>query len=741
MASSCTKEFTNPYDPATPADVWMPRDIRLDTLGPNKVHLFWQQDIRHIDGYVVQKFTNGQSKEYLVFRDTIDFIDSNVVETNIEATCPEIRYEVLARAGSNRSLAAGMQTPIYMPLSTPAYAGEDIMVTDTSTSVQLNAQPTLPGESGQWTIVSGTGGAFENDRQHNTRFTGTPCNAYILRWTKQGCTETYDELNVAFFQATTTANAGSDQSFNDATTQTTLNANQPATGQTGIWTVVSGTGGVFADASSPTTQFTGQSCTAYVLKWSLSGNCFSSDDNVNISFFKAPTAANAGSNQTITTAATSVSLAANTPASGETGTWSIISGTGGGFSNTNAPNATFTGNSCTTYILRWTIQGQCSNSSDDVTIGFAQSTTTANAGVNQTNTTSATSVTLSANTPASGETGTWSILSGSGGIFINPNAANATFTGNACTSYTLRWTIQGPCSSSSDQVTIAFQQAPNTANAGSDQTASSLTVNLAANAPASGVSGTWSIVSGTGGSFSNINSPSSSFTGIFGQTFVLKWTLTACNTTSFDQVSITFPMAIPGNGVVDIDGNSYSTTIIGTQEWMGQNLRTSKYANGNSITYFSTWPYSSSTSAGYSYYNNSSSNNSVYGKLYNWYAATDSRNVCPTGWHVPSKIEWDILFNYLASAPGGKLKETGTSHWLTPNTGATNEVNFTALPGGYIDYSSSYNLGEYGYYLSTTIDINNSDYAELERLVYINSGVQNIQYYKNNGYSIRCLKN
>jgi hypothetical protein len=164
----------------------MPRDLKLDTLGPNKVQLFWEQDNRHIDGYAVQKFTNGQSKEYLVSRDTIDFIDSNVVESNFEATCPEIKYEVLARAGRNRSLAAGMQTPIYMPLSTQAYAGEDIMVTDTLTSVQLNAQPTLPGESGRWTIVSGTGGAFENDRQHNTRFTGTPCNAYILRWTKQG---------------------------------------------------------------------------------------------------------------------------------------------------------------------------------------------------------------------------------------------------------------------------------------------------------------------------------------------------------------------------------------------------------------------------------------------------------------------------------------------------------------------------------------------------------------------------
>ncbi len=842
ILSSCSKEFINPYDPATPADVWMPSNLKLDTLGPNKVQLFWEQDNRHIDGYAVQKFTNGQSKEYLVFRDTIDFIDSNVVESNVEATCPEIRYEVLARAGRNRSLAAGMQTPIYMPLSTPAYAGEDIMVTDTSTSVQLYAQPTLPGESGLWTILSGTGGAFENDHQHNSRFIGTPCNAYILRWTKQGCTETYDELNVSFYPATTTANAGSDQSFNDATTQTTLNANQPATGQAGIWTVVSGEGGVFADASSPTTQFTGQSCTAYVLKWSLSGNCFSSDDIVNISFIKATTAANAGSNQTITTDVTTVTLTANTPASGETGTWSIISGAGGSFSNSNAPNTTFTGNACTAYTLRWTIQGQCSNSSDDLTIGFAQSTTTANAGANQTITnsattviltantpasgetgtwsiisgtggsfsntnapnatftgnectnyilqwsiqgpcststdqvsinfqqtpntanagsdqtitTSATSVTLSANTPASGETGTWSILSGSGGSFINPNEANATFTGNACTNYILQWSI-GTCLTSTDQISINFQQSPNTANAGSDQTASNLTVNLAANAPANGVTGTWSIVSGTGGSFSNVTSPNSTFTGALGQSYVLNWTLIACASTSFDAVVINFPFsgnAICGasdvhnsslsySSLIDQQGNIYRTIVIGSQEWMAENLKTTIYRNGDAIAnVIDNNQWTNLTSGAWCYYNNDNQYDCPYGKLYNSFAVADLRNLCPAGWHVPTDAEWTILTDYLAGLnnAGGKMKSTGTEYWLNPNIGANNESGFSGLPGGSRSTDGLFSsTGISGLWWTNTAASTTSKWCR--NLAYNFNGATRLTFISNGGMSVRCLKN
>ncbi len=135
--------------------------------------------------------------------------------------------------------------------------------------------------------------------------------------------------------------------------------------------------------------------------------------------------------------------------------------------------------------------------------------------------------------------------------------------------------------------------------------------------------------------------------------------------------------------VTDIDGNTYRTVKIGTQTWMAENLKVTRYRNGSSITYV-TGSWSSLTSGSWGYPNHSSANNATYGKLYNYYAAVDSRKVAPQGWHVPSLSDWTTLFNYLggSSIAGGKMKETGTSHWLSPNTGATNSSGFTALPAG-----------------------------------------------------------
>ncbi|MFN5372576.1 MAG: hypothetical protein ACK5B6_14030 [Bacteroidia bacterium] len=284
LVSSCSKEFINPYDPATPADVWMPRDLKLDTLGPNKVHLFWEQDNRHIDGYVVQKFTNGQSKEYLVFRDTIDFIDSNVVETNVETTCPEIRYEVLARAGRNRSDAVGMQSPIYMPLSTPAIAGEDTVITTAEPRILLYARPAMNGEQGKWSIVMGDGGAFSDDTSPTAIFNGNPCSSYVLRWTVTGCSSTYDELAVNFIQQTNLAQAGADISVNTGVTQVTLNGNQPALGETGSWSIITGNNGVITNSSQFNSTFSGNTGTQYMLRWLLTGACNASADYVLITF-------------------------------------------------------------------------------------------------------------------------------------------------------------------------------------------------------------------------------------------------------------------------------------------------------------------------------------------------------------------------------------------------------------------------------------------------------------------------
>ena len=185
-------------------------------------------------------------------------------------------------------------------------------------------------------------------------------------------------------------------------------------------------------------------------------------------------------------------------------------------------------------------------STDDVDITFNLTPTPANAGPDQTGaaTCGLTTVTLSANAPATG-TGSWSIIGGTGGTIANPTSPASTFTGIAGTTYTLRWTItNAPCAPSTDDVNITFNQNPTTANAGPDQTGLGMCgvtiTTLTGNAPVVGT-GNWSIISGTGGNITSANSPTSTFTGLAGNTYVLRWTIdnSPC-TPSSDDVTITF---------------------------------------------------------------------------------------------------------------------------------------------------------------------------------------------------------
>jgi len=138
--------------------------------------------------------------------------------------------------------------------------------------------------------------------------------------------------------------------------------------------------------------------------------------------------------------------------------------------------------------------------------------------------------------------------------------------------------------------------------------------------------------------------------------------------------------------VTDIDGNVYQTVSIGTQVWMKENLKVTRYRNGDIITPTNpaTLDISGESAPKYQWaYNGDEGNVAVYGRLYTWYAATDLRNVCPSGWHLPTDTEWTTLTTFLGGfkVAGGKLKETGSAHWQSPSTGATNQSGFTALPG------------------------------------------------------------
>lgn len=172
----------------------------------------------------------------------------------------------------------------------------------------------------------------------------------------------------------------------------------------------------------------------------------------------------------------------------------------------------------------------------------------------------------------------------------------------------------------------------------------------------------------------------SSITGLlsFTKYFVRAYATNSNGTTYGEEVSFTTLLG-------DIDGNSYEVVTIGDQVWMAKNLATTKLNNGTAIlniTAGTDWE--ASRTAAYAWYNNDEgANKSRYGALYNWYAVGNGQ-LCPTGWHVPSEEDWNGLISYLGGidVAGGKLKEAGTANWLSPNTGATNEKGFSALPGG-----------------------------------------------------------
>jgi uncharacterized protein (TIGR02145 family) len=193
--------------------------------------------------------------------------------------------------------------------------------------------------------------------------------------------------------------------------------------------------------------------------------------------------------------------------------------------------------------------------------------------------------------------------------------------------------------------------------------------------------------------------------------------------------------------VTDIDGNVYDAVTIGTQTWMMQNLKTTRYRNGDQITTgLSNTDWQNATSGAYAIYNNLDGNNTTYGKLYNWYAVSDSRNICPEGWHVPTDVEWTKLISYLGgeNVAGGKLKESGTSHWTSPNQ-ASNKSSFTALPGGQRGWYGPYNdLGTYGYWWSSSEGFSDGSWGI--STVNIESIVVKYNYAKECGFSVRCIK-
>jgi len=193
------------------------------------------------------------------------------------------------------------------------------------------------------------------------------------------------------------------------------------------------------------------------------------------------------------------------------------------------------------------------------------------------------------------------------------------------------------------------------------------------------------------------------------------------------------------DSVVDVDGNVYHTIKIGTQTWMVENLKTTKYNDGTSIGVISGYH---STTPGYSTYANSSSNKDTYGLLYNWYAVNTGK-LAPEGWRVPTQADWQALVDYLGGSElaGGKLKEAGTTHWESPNTDAM-DWGFTALPGGTRDGSAAIfrTLRSRGWWWSTTPGTEDYNASTFELVSFMGSAYVG-QGYKSDAFSVRCIKN
>ncbi len=343
-------------------------------------------------------------------------------------------------------------------------------------------------------------------------------------------------------------------------------------------------------------------------------------------------------------------------------------------------------------IATWTTGGQCPGSIAALNCGSATSNGT-----------------LSAGTAASGVSVSIPYTAGNGGAHSGQTVASTGVTGLMAT------LPSGSFANGSGTLTYSISGTPSTSG----------TANFALNV--GGQSCTLSTVVNSGGT-----SGSSTAT---------------CGANNVHNSNLTY------GSMTDQDGNAYKTILIGTQEWMAENLKASHYRNGEMIPLITnTAAWSGLTSPATCWYNNdSAASNCPYGKLYNWFVVSDLRNVCPLGWHIPTDAEWNNLIAFLdpsylptatglqSNTAGGKLKTTGTQFWSSPNSSADNSSGFSGLPGGYRNSTGSFLVaGENGlFWSSSEFNINNGWYHSMN-FTSGNEFRNNIQ--KRYGLSVRCLR-
>lgn len=445
--------------------------------------------------------------------------------------------------------------------------------------------PTANGAygSGTWTQVAGPNSAvIANPASNTSGISGLVNGVYTFRWIVSGgpgCNTAQKDVNVTVAdKAPTTAAAGSDQDI-CASTPYKLTGNNYKLNETGAWTVNPSAGVTFTDNTNPVTIANGMAAsTDYVFTWTINNACGTSASNVTLrtSATAGPEQSNAGPDQCLSTAVTSATLAGNAPnpsLTGETGTWSTISGPNTPtFTNNTKNNTTITGLTAGTYLLAWQLdRNGCTPSIDTVMITLSGPLTTANAGTNA-RLCGGSAITLSGNNPTAG-TGAWTQTAGPGGITItDPTKYNSTVTGLTPGVYTFRWTISnGACPGSSAVVSDTIIASPTTANAGPDISVCNATTTttqvLAANTITSGT-GAWSVISAPAApTFTSMSDPKATISALKMGTYVLQWassTDPACQSMDTVIVNVVYKATLVSSATQNLC-SATEATIVGTE--------------------------------------------------------------------------------------------------------------------------------------------------------------------------------
>jgi hypothetical protein len=453
-----------------------------------------------------------------------------------------------------------------------------------STSTTINVSQTGTATP-QWAIISTPSGSvgsptytnFSTNATTSFNLTGLSlAGTYTIRVRKAvgSCSTIFDDINIIVSQSPSASNAGSDQALACNITSGELVGNTPSVG-TGRWSQISGPNtATLATPTAPKCIVSGLSAGLYQFRWTISGgiNCLDNYDDVFVRIASTiPSAANAGADQAICNS-TPLYLSGNTPASGETGTWTVSPSTGITFSNANSPTAVASGlASSSTYTFTWTISNRCGSTADNMiaTTSATVGPIAALAGADQCLSSGTTTATLAGNNPSPG-TGLWTKLSGGSATVTNASLYNTTVTGLSNGTYTFEWAItRNSCTITRDTVTITISAAATTANAGADQLAvCGTTATFAGNTPTTGT-GRWTQLSGgTVATITDPANPTSTVTGLSDGQYIFRWTISngACSSNSDDvTLYVSTPPTAPNAGSDAVVCNGSTYTMAGNQ--------------------------------------------------------------------------------------------------------------------------------------------------------------------------------